>query len=188
MEVLNRVWGWVVLRGIVAILFGAATLFQPGITLAVLVLLFGAYALADGLLMIGWAISRRGQESHRAALVIGGLLGIAAGVLTFFRPGLTALALLVVIAVWSIAIGLVTIVVAHRLRKVITGEWRLVLAGLLAVALGVILLAAPPAGALAMVLWIGAYAAVSGVLLVALGFRLRSLGRPHGGKLASHPA
>lgn len=188
MKVLNQLWGWVVLRGVVGIVFGVLTLLWPGITLAALVLLFGAYALADGVLMIGWAIARREPASHRAALAIGGVLGIAAGVLTFLKPGLTAVALLAVIAVWAVAIGVATIVAAHRLRKVITGEWRLVLAGLLAVALGVILIARPLTGALAMALWIGAYAIVSGVLLIGLGFRLKSWGRLHGGKLASHPA
>jgi len=188
MEVLSRNWGWVVLRGIAAIVFGVLTFFQPGITLAALVLLFGAYSLADGVFMIVWAIANRHGEPAWVPLVIGGLLGIAAGVVTFIFPAMTAVALLMIIAAWAITIGVSMIVAAIRLRKEITGEWRLVLSGLLSVALGVILIAAPAAGALAMVLWIGGYAVASGILQIALGFRLKSWGRVHPAGLASHPA
>ena len=188
MAILSRNWGWMVLRGIVAILFGVLTAFQPGVTLTVLVLLFGAYAFLDGLSMIVWAITNRPGEPQWVSLIVGGLLGVAAGIVTLLWPAMTTVALLVVIATWAMALGVATIAAAIRLRKEIAGEWRLVLSGLLSVTLGVILLAAPAAGALAMVLWIGAYAIVSGVLMVALGMRLRSLGRVHSGRLISHPA
>ncbi len=189
MEVLRHAWGWVVFRGILAILFGVLTLILPGITLAVLVLLFGAYAFVDGVALIVWAIANHRFLPRWPALVVGGTVGVAAGVMTLLWPGLTAVALLFVIAVWSIAIGIATLVSAFRLRKVITGEWRLIIAGLLAAALGVVLLAAPAVGALAMIVWIGWYAIFSGCLLVALGFRIRNWGRRFGhGSLASHPA
>ena len=186
MEVLSRNWGWVVLRGIAAIGFGVLTFFQPAITLAALVLMFGAYSVADGVFMIGWAIANRHGEPARVPLVIGGLLGIAAGIVTLLFPAMTTVALLMIMAAWAIAIGVTTIVAAIWLRKEITGEWRLVLSGLLSVALGVILVAAPGVGALAMVLWIGGYAIASGILQIALGFRLRSLGRVHSVGLVSH--
>jgi uncharacterized membrane protein HdeD (DUF308 family) len=176
----------VVLRGIASIVFGVLTFFQPGITLATLVLMFGAYSLADGVFTIVWAIANRHGEPSWVSLVIGGLLGIAAGIVTFFSPAITAVALLMIIAAWAIAIGVTTIVAAIQLRKEITGEWRLVLSGLLSVALGVILVAAPGVGALAMVLWIGGYAIASGILQIALGFRLKSWGRVHSAGLASH--
>ena len=188
MDVLSRNWGWVVLRGVMAILFGILTLLLPGITLAVLVLMFGAYAIADGLLMIGGAIAHHGKGSNWFAMIIGGLIGIAAGLATFFWPGLTAVALLALIAVWAMATGIAMIVAAIQLRKVITGEWRLVLAGLLSVAFGVILAFRPGAGALAMLLWIGAYAIAAGILMIGLGFRLRSWGRLHPAPLLSHTA
>jgi uncharacterized membrane protein HdeD (DUF308 family) len=186
MEALSRNWGWVVLRGVAAMLFGALTLFQPGITLAALVLMFGAYAIVDGVAMIVWAIANRRDEPHWVSLILGGLLGIAAGVVTLLWPAMTAVALLVVIAVWAVVTGLATIVAAIRLRKEITGEWRLILSGVLSLMLGVILFAAPLAGALAMALWIGAYAVVDGALLIGLGFQLRSWGRHHTTKLQSH--
>jgi uncharacterized membrane protein HdeD (DUF308 family) len=186
MEVLSRNWGWVVLRGVVAILFGAFALFQPGITLAALVLVFGAYAFVDGVSMLVWSIASRHGDSSWLTLMVGGLLGIGTGFLTFFRPDMTAVALLVVIAAWAIAIGVATIAAGIRLRKEITGEWRLILSGLLSVALGVVLLAAPRAGALAMVLWIGAYAIVGGALLIGLGLQLRSWGRHFTKGMQSH--
>jgi uncharacterized membrane protein HdeD (DUF308 family) len=186
METLSRNWGWVVLRGVAAILFGAFALFQPGITLAALVLVFGAYAFADGVSMLVWSIAGRSGDSRWVALLVGGLFGIGIGLVTFFRPGVTAVALLVTIAVWAIAIGVATIAAAIQLRKQITGEWKLILSGLLSVALGLVLLGAPKAGALAMVLWIGAYAVVGGVLLIALGFQLRSWGRQPAKGMQSH--
>lgn len=188
MEILSRNWGWLVLRGVVAILFGVLTAFQPGITLAALVLLFGAYALTDGIATIVWSIANRHDEPHWVSLIFSGLLSIGAGVVTFFWPAMTTVALMFVIAGWAMVTGIATIAAAIELRKVIVGEWRLVLFGLMSVAFGVILLAAPAVGALAMVLWIGGYAIVSGVLLISLGMRLRSWGRLHAGGLMSHPA
>lgn len=188
MEILSRNWGWLVLRGIAAILFGVLTAFQPGITLAALVLLFGAYAFVDGVGMVVWGIANRRDEPGWVSLIVGGLLGVAAGVVTFFWPAMTTVALLFVIATWAMATGLAAIVAAIRLRKEMAGEWRLALSGLLSVGFGVTLLAAPAAGALAMVLWIGGFAIVSGVLLIALGMRLRSWGRIHSHNLMSHPA
>lgn len=185
MNVLSGNWGWVALRGFVSILFGVLTLLLPGITLAALVLLFGAYAFVDGISLIVWAVSNHRILPRWPALVIGGILGVAVGILTLIRPDLTTTALLVTIAVWAIAIGVLTLVAAFQLRQEISGEWRLVLAGMLAVALGVILLAAPGVGALAMLAWIGAFAIASGVLQVGLGFQIRSLGKSVDATLAS---
>jgi uncharacterized membrane protein HdeD (DUF308 family) len=179
MDNLTRDWGWVVLRGVLAILFGVVTLSFPGITLAAFVLLFGAYALADGVGIIAWAIANRHGEPHWIAAILGGLAGIAAGIATFLSPPMTAVALLMLIAAWAIVTGVACIVAAIRLRKVLTGEWLLALAGVLALVFGGTLIAAPGPGALALALWIGAYAVVSGAMLVALGFRLRSWGRKH---------
>lgn len=187
-ETLARNWGWVALRGVVAILFGVLTFLNPGLTLAALILFFGAYAFLDGIFIVASAISNRRGRPHWIVLLIGGLLGIAAGVVTFFMPGVTAVVLLLIIAAWAIVIGLDEIVAAIRLRKEITGEWTLALAGLLAVAFGVLIILRPGASALAMVLWIGAYAVVSGILLVALAFRLRSWGRAHAAGAMPHPA
>ena len=181
---LSRNWWAVSLRGLAGILFGIITFIAPGISLAALVLLFGAYAFADGVLAIVTAIRRRGNDRWWL-LLLEGLVGVGAGVLTLLWPGITALALLYVIAAWALVTGAFEIAAAIRLRKVITGEWILALSGILSIALGVLLIVAPGPGALAVVIWIGAYAFVFGVLLFALGLRLKGLGSPrHRGQAA----
>jgi uncharacterized membrane protein HdeD (DUF308 family) len=167
-------WWTLVVRGVVAIAFGLLTFFRPGLSLLALVFAFGAYSLADGFMNLVLAVRRGRNGRHWGALVFGGVAGIAAGLVTFFWPGISALALLMVIAAWAIVIGVAEIAAAVRLRKVIKREWILALAGILSIAFGVLLLLFPGAGALAFVLWIGAYAMISGVLLIALGLRVRS--------------
>jgi len=172
------------MRGVAALIFGLLTLMNPAITLAVLVLFFGAYALVDGIFAVVTAIANRRGEPHWVGLLVAGLAGIVIGVCTFLAPGITATLLLFFIAAWAIIVGVAELTAAFRLRKIVTGEWMLVLAGILAVALGLLLLTRPAVGALAVVLWIGAYALVSGLLLIGLAFRLRSLGRLHDPTLA----
>jgi uncharacterized membrane protein HdeD (DUF308 family) len=176
-DALIRNWWVVLLRGVAGIIFGLITFFAPGISLVALVLLFGAYSFADGLLAIVTAIRRRSETDRWWVLLLEGLAGVAAGVVTVVWPGITALALLYVIAAWALVTGGLEIAAAIRLRKVITGEWLLVLIGIASVALGVLLVLFPGPGALALVLWIGAYALVTGVLLIALAFKLRSWGK-----------
>jgi uncharacterized membrane protein HdeD (DUF308 family) len=178
-ETLAHNWGAVLLRGVMGVLFGLITFAQPGITLAVLVLLFGAYAFVDGMLAVVSALRRRGMSDRWGLLLVEGLAGIAAGVATLFWPGLTAIVLLYVIAAWAVVTGVFEIAAAIRLRKAITGEWLLVLSGIASIGFGVLLTLFPGAGALALVFWIGAYALVFGTLLIALAFRLRSWGRTH---------
>jgi len=170
---LSRSWWLLVLRGIAAILFGAIAYAQPGISLAALVLLFGAYSTADGILAFCTAIA--GSKAHESwwILLLEGLLGIGVGVLTFLAPGVTALALLLYIAVWAVATGVLEIAAAIRLRKEMEHEWLLLLSGLASVAFGGILMARPSAGALAVLWLIGSYAIVFGVLLLMLAFRVR---------------
>ncbi len=181
MNALVRNWWLMALRGLAALVFGLLTLFYPAVSLAVLILLFGTYALVNGLFIIAAAVAKRRGEPHWVALLVSGLLSVAIGGLAFFRPGLTAVALVYLIAAWSLVTGIGEIAAAVRLRKVITGEWMLILAGLLSVVFGLALFLFPGAGALAVALWIGAYAAVLGVLLIMLAFRLRGWGRAHPG-------
>ena len=175
-SLLSRAWWLLLLRGLVAILFGVLTWRQPGLSLVTLVWLFGLYALFEGILDAGTALfGGRGQE-HRWTLFLGGLLGIVIGLLTLASPGLTAFALLFYIAIWAIARGLLEIAAAIRLRKEIEGEWLLVFGGLASVAFGALLMARPGAGALALAWLIAAYAFVFGVSLVLLAFKVRSFG------------
>src|SRR5687768_14235925 len=183
-DTLARNWWLVLLRGIAGIIFGVLTFLSPSLSLAALVIVFGAYAFADGVIAIISAIRWCGETERWWLILLEGLAGVAAGVITFFWPGITALALLYVIAAWSLVTGALEIAAAIRLRNVITGEWLLLLSGIASVDLGVLLALFPGPGALALVLWIGAFAIVSGALLIALAFKLRSWAKTGSPRLA----
>src|SRR5262245_37791383 len=148
-DTLAHNWVAILVRGIVAILFGLATFVAPGISLAVLVLLFGAYAFVNGVLAVASTLRRRGETDHWGMMLLEGIVGIGAGLVTLFWPGLTALALLYVIAAWALVTGAFEIATAIRLRKVLHDEWLLVLGGLASIGLGVLLVAFPRTGVLA---------------------------------------
>jgi uncharacterized membrane protein HdeD (DUF308 family) len=173
--VLTRNWWAFALRGAVAVVFGLLTLLAPGLSLAALVLAFGAYAFVDGVFSLVSVIRARTEDRPWWLLILHGVAGIAAGVGTVFYPGITALVLLYLIAAWALVTGIFQVVSAIRLRKSIKGEWLLALGGILSIALGVVLVLFPGPGALAVVLWIGAYALILGALHIALGVRLRTL-------------
>jgi uncharacterized membrane protein HdeD (DUF308 family) len=175
--VLSESWWAVLIRGIAAIVFGVLTFLWPGVTLAALVLLFGAYALVDGVASIVLGIREYGERERWWATLLVGLVSLAAGIITFLMPNITALALLMIIAIWAILHGVFEIAAAIRLRHAIEGEWLLGLAGALSIAFGVLMLLFPGAGAIALALWIGAFAFVMGVTLVVLSFRVRGLAR-----------
>ena len=173
---LQKQWGWIALRGVVAVLFGVIALAMPGITLAALVITWGVYSVADGIvaLVAAWQARRDGQPIWSFLGI--GLLGIAAGVTTLLWPGVTQLVLMMVIAGWAVGTGVFQIGAAIRLRKEIQGEWALGLSGALSVLFGLMMIVSPGAGALAVVWLIAGYAIAFGVLLIVLGFRLRSYG------------
>jgi uncharacterized membrane protein HdeD (DUF308 family) len=170
LDALAKNWWALALRGAAAVLFGLLTFFLPGITLVTLVLLFGAYALVDGLFNV---VAFFKVASHHWALLIEGVIGIIAGVLTFAWPSITAITLLYLIAFWAIFTGVFEIVAGIRLRRVIANEWLLLVMGLLSALFGLLILFSPGAGALAIVLWIAVYAVMFGIVMLALAFRLR---------------
>ncbi len=183
-DALARNWWALIVRGVVAIIFGLLALFLPGTTLLALVFLFGAYALVDGIFAVVAGIRRAAEHRQRwVELLIEGVLGIAAGILTFIWPGITAFVLLYIIAAWAILTGVLEFVEAIRLRREITGEFWLALGGLASVVFGILLLVWPGPGALAVIWLIGIYGIVFGILLIALGFRLR--GWAHRGGIAA---
>ena len=171
--ILTRGWWRLLVRGLVAIAFGVFTWLRPGLSLAALVLVFGIYCTADGILGIWTAIAGRNDNDYWWVLLLTGIVGVGVGAVTFAAPGLTAVALLVYIAVWALVKGVLEIAAAIRLRKEIQGEWLLVVGGAASVAFGALLLARPGAGVLAVLWLIAAYAVVFGVLLVLLAFRAR---------------
>jgi len=163
-------WWVMLLRGIVAILFGVIAFLWPGLTLASLVLLVGVAFLSDGIASVAAGLRGRFWQS-----TLIGVVSILAGLATFFSPGLTAMALLYVIAFWAIVRGVFEILAAIEFRKVIEGEVLLGLAGLLSIAFGVFIILNPGAGALSIVWMLAIYAVLLGVTLVILSFRLKSL-------------
>ena len=167
-------WWSLVLRGVVGVLLGLFTFAWPGITLAGIVLVFGAYALIDGVVSLAGALRAIQARERWGVLVLEGLVGIGAAGVTAFWPAITALALVYIIAAWAIITGVLEISAALRLRQYIRGEWLLALGGIASVIFGFLVMIAPIAGALVIALWFGAYALLFGVLMVALGIRLRS--------------
>jgi uncharacterized membrane protein HdeD (DUF308 family) len=171
---LARNWWALALRGAAAIIFGIIALFWPPAAVAALVAVFGAYALVDGIFNLVAAV-RAGREGQRwGVLVFEGIVSVLVGVLTLFYPGVTALALVLFVGAWSLVTGVAEIVAAIKLRRFIEGEWLLALSGILSVAFGILLFISPMIGAIAIAIWIGAYAVVFGALLVGLALRLRS--------------
>jgi uncharacterized membrane protein HdeD (DUF308 family) len=175
LETLKRHWWVPVLRGVAAIIFGIMAFVYPGLTVAVLVLLFGAWVLVDGIFRIIGAIGHRSSDPDWGWQLVIGILGIIIGFLTFHAPAITALALVIYIAAWALMIGATEIVAAIRLRREIEGEWFLILMGIVSIIFAIMLLWNPLPGALALVWLIGSYAIVFGVLGIIFGFRLRSL-------------
>ena len=172
---MGRAWWLVLLRGIAAIVFGLLAWAWPGATLITLTLFWGAYALVDGIAALWSSWHARGSGKAMWQVVLIGVLGVAAGIFTFVAPGITAIALLVLIAIWAIANGVFQIAAAIRLRKEISNEWLLILSGVLSVAFGVLMILSPGAGAMAVLWLIGAFAVAYGVLLVLFAFKLRKL-------------
>src|SRR5215468_2413541 len=122
---LTRNWWMLALRGALAVLFGIIAFVWPGLTFEALVLLFGAYAFVDGILVLGFGLMAAGDGEQWWPLVLSGILGIAIGVITFFKPQTVGLSLVYVIGAWAIVTGLLQIVAAIRLREIISTEWLL---------------------------------------------------------------
>ena len=185
---LTRNWWIPLIRGIAAILFGIMALVWPQLTLQVLVLFFGAYALVDGIFaLVSGVTATEADASVRWALGLGGLAGILIGLITFFWPGVTASVLLAFIITWAIVTGIFEIVAAVRMREVLDNDWLYVLSGAASVLFGILALIYPNSGALSIIWMIGIYALGAGVMLVAFAFRVRNLGNTLG-SMTDRPA
>ena len=172
MELLARSWGIWIVRGIASILFGILTLVWPGVSIAAIVLMFGVYALADGVLLLSFGLR---LPDGKAPYVVRGLLSVAAGVLTFMYPGLTALSLYILIGAWALTAGVAELAIAVAIRKEAANVVGLVLAGLLSIACGVALLALPLAGVIALIGLVAVYATLNGIVLITAGVRIHNL-------------
>lgn len=176
--ILSRNWWVFLLRGILAVIFGILAFIWPGTTLLTLIILFGAYALVDGIFAIIAGVAGYGTTERWWAEVIEGVLGMVIGLMTLLWPGATALVVLYFIAAWAIVTGILEIAAAIQMRRYISGEWLLFLSGAVSVLFGVLLFIFPGAGALSLIAFIGAFAILFGILLIVLALRLRSLPHP----------
>ena len=176
-DILSRYWWMTLLRGLFWVLFGIVIFARPGISLVSLTLALGVIMFIDGVINTANAFSGRKENDDWWVLLLVGLAGIGVGVLTFYNPQATALAVVLYVAIWAIATGLLEIVAAVRLRKQIEGEFWLGLAGVLSVLFGVLLVACPAAGVLTVLWLIGVYAIAFGAVLVFLALRVKSVAK-----------
>lgn len=174
-ELLTRNWWVLILRGVIAVIFGVLAFARPEMTLAALVLLFGTFAFVDGIFAVILALGGWDQQHDRWLLLLQGIVGIGIGVITFRAPAITAIGLLLYIAAWSLAIGVLQVAAAIRLRQAVKREFWLALSGVASILFAAILLWSPAAGALALLWVIASYAILFGVALVVLGFRVHGL-------------
>lgn len=172
-DLLSKNWWMILIRGGAALIFGLLTWFYLFISILIMVMFFGVYALIDGVLGVVIAINGRRTHQDWWLMLIWGMVSILAGIMTFFVPGITWLVLITFIAIWLLVSGILQIIVAIRLRKSISGEGWMIVAGMLSVLVGIILLVNPVQGGIALTWVIGVYAALFGVMNIALAFRLR---------------
>ena len=173
MNVLVRNWWAFVFRGVFAVVFGLIALFMPGVTMLSLVLVFAAYAIADGVFAIVSAVRAAQQHERWMYLLFEGIVDIGAGVVAAVMPALTVVVFVALIAVWALLSGGFMLAAALRLDAD-HGRWWLLLGAVASLIYGALLIVAPMIGALVLTWWIGAYALVFGVSLLAAAFTLRS--------------
>jgi uncharacterized membrane protein HdeD (DUF308 family) len=182
MEEVARTWWVYLIRGVCAVLFGLLAIIWPSITLYVLIIVFGVYAIVNGI----FELFSSGRGGARGLMVFAGLFSILVGLLALLWPGMTALTLLFMIAIWAVVVGIVELVAAILLRRAVRGEWTFIVSGVLAILFGILLFLWPAAGALAAAWLIGVMAILYGISLLALAFRLRGVGF-HGPETSGRP-
>jgi len=175
LKMMTGKWWVLLVRGIAAILFGLAAMVWPGLTIGALILMFGAFAIVDGVGALFAAFAHRGEAQYWWATALEGVVGILLGILVMVWPGISAIALLFWIAAWAIVTGVFEVVSAIQLRKEISGEFWLILSGVLSILFGIFAFIRPGAGALAVIWVIAIYAIVFGITLIMLSFKVRGL-------------
>jgi uncharacterized membrane protein HdeD (DUF308 family) len=167
-------WWQVAVRGFIALLFGILLLVWPGISLFVFAIFFGAFAFVDGIFTLVAAASYKAGAGQRAWLFARGILGIIVGIITFFWPAITELVLILLIGAWALVTGIMELNFAFRSVRETGAKWLFAVSGILSIILGILLLIRPIAAIIAVIWIIGAYAVIAGIVLIVLGFRLRS--------------
>ena len=182
---LKQAWWALLIGGIALVVFGVLALVWPIATLLVLALFFAASILIDGVFTVIGAIRARGRADNWWLWLLLGILGVVVGAIGLFAPGAAAAAMVLLLAAYAIATGVLMIWMGVKLRKEITGEWLLILAGVVSVIFGAVIAWQPVAGLLGLVWAIGVWAIVVGVLKIALAFRARRYVREPGGTRAA---
>jgi uncharacterized membrane protein HdeD (DUF308 family) len=167
-------WWQVAVRGLIALIFGIMLLAWPGVSLFIFAILFGAFAFVDGIFTLVAAVNYKAGAGRRTWLFVRGILGIIVGIITFFWPAITMLALVLLIGAWALVAGIMELNFAFRAVKETGAKWLFAVSGILSIILGILLLVSPIAAAIAVIWAIGAYAIIVGIVLIVLGFRLRS--------------
>jgi uncharacterized membrane protein HdeD (DUF308 family) len=168
-------WWQIAVRGFLALIFGILVLAWPGVSLLIFAIIFGAYVFVDGIFTLVAAVNYKAGAGRRTWLFIRGIAGIIVGLITFFWPAITALALVILIAAWALVTGVMELVFAFRANQDSAIRWMFAISGILSLILGILILARPIAGMLVIIWIIGAYAVLAGILLIILGFRLRGV-------------
>ncbi len=168
-------WSSLLIHGVIAIIFGVCGWLAPQVSLAVLMFIFAAYFLVDGAFRTWLAIASRKDNSLWWMLLLGGLVSIAAALVTLFSPNITAILMLYFIAAWAISMGIIEIVIASKLRKEITNEWLLITSGIISILFGGYLMFNPGAGIITLLWLVATYAIVFGTMMVLLAFKLKKL-------------
>lgn len=188
LDTVARNWWAFILRGVFAIIFGILAFAVPGLTLEFLVFLYGFYALLDGIFAIVSAVRAAGQGQRWIFLLVEGILGIAAGIISIVWPAITALVLVFIIAFWAILTGIMEIMAAIRLRREINNEWALGIAGVISIIFGIVMLVWPGSALLSFVWLIGVFAVIFGIMFIVTGWRLKGMNDRLGGSGHLTPA
>jgi uncharacterized membrane protein HdeD (DUF308 family) len=172
---MTRNWWAFALQGLAFLAFGVLTLIWPGSSLRVMIALFGAFALVNGVMLMIASFDAAKQRLHWGSLLAAGILSVVAGLVTWFWPGLTAYAVLYLVVAWALVTGTLYVVASLELRDVLPHAWLMTLTGVLSVALAVVLAVDPRDGILSLVLVVGIYAIIGGVSELVFAFRLNSM-------------
>ncbi len=168
-------WWTFLIRGVIAILFGLAAIIWPSLTVTILVFVFGAYVIVDGIFSIAVSIMTRKQNDQWWVGILLGIAAIIIGIWAMLFPDLTAIGLVYFIGAWWLVSGILEIIFAIRVRKEIENEWFLILGGVISVIAGALFMLFPGSGAISLIWIIGLFAIFLGVMFVVLAFRLRGL-------------
>jgi uncharacterized membrane protein HdeD (DUF308 family) len=179
-------WWAVLLRGILAIMAGVLTFAWPAVALYVLVLLFGCYALVDGVFSLLAAAGGRDRQD-RWILALEGIIGVWAGVVALRSPHVIATVLIFFVSFWAMTMGFLKIAAAYRLRREISGEFWLAASGVLSVVFALLVLARPAIGAVSLILIFAGYVTLMGIIMILLGLELRSVQTSGGRDITTHP-